>query len=91
MPEVLFTVRLPDGAEKNCYSPSTVVREHFHTGDEMPLAEFLTRSRTALAAASERVRAKYGFSCSSAMDQLATIQGWAADYPDGGTVRILNI
>lgn len=91
MPEVLFTVRLPDGAEKECYSPSTVVREHFQAGEEMPLAEFLTRSRTALAAASERVRAKFGFSCSSALDQLATIQEWAGDYPAGGTVRILNI
>jgi uncharacterized repeat protein (TIGR04042 family) len=38
------------------------------------LADFLARSRSALNIASERVRAKYGFACSSAMDQLARIE-----------------
>jgi uncharacterized repeat protein (TIGR04042 family) len=91
MPEVLFTVRLPDGVEKRCYSPSTVVREHFQAGEEMSFAEFLTRSRTAFAAASERVRAKYGFACSSAMSQLAAIEEWASSYSTDGLVRILHI
>lgn len=91
MPEVLFTIELPDGATKECYSPSTVVRDYFAAGDEMPLAEFVDKGRRALAEASERVRAKYGFSCSSASAQLDEIARIPAAYPGGGTVRIVQI
>ncbi|MGB8168357.1 MAG: MSMEG_0570 family nitrogen starvation response protein [Chthoniobacteraceae bacterium] len=91
MPEVLFTIQLPDGVEKQCYSPSTVVRDYFSAGEELSVADFLTRSRAALAEASERVRAKYGFSCSSAMSQLAEIEQTTRDYPPAGIVRIVSI
>lgn len=91
MPEVLFTVELPDGARKECYSPSSVVRDYFATGEEMPVAEFRDRSRRALAEASERVRAKFGFSCSSAASQLAEIELWSRDYPGESTVRVIRI
>ena len=91
MPEVLFTIQLPDGATKECYSPSTVVRDYFTTGEEMPVAEFLARSRKALAEASERVRAKYGFACSSASAQLADIEQTTRAFPADGTVRIVSI
>ena len=91
MPEVLFTVQLPDGVEKQCYSPSTIVRNYFAEGEEMPVAEFLKRSRHALAEASERVRAKFGFSCSSAASQLADIEQWTRAYDGDQVVRILEI
>jgi len=91
MPEVLFTVQLPDGVTRNCYSPSTVIKNYFTEGEELPVTEFLTRSRKALAEASERVRAKYGFSCSSASAQLADIEEWTRKYPGDSTVRILHI
>ncbi len=91
MPEVLFSIKLPDGTKRECYSPSTVVRDYFKTGEEMTMAEFCTRSRRALTAASERVAAKYGFACSSAMDQLAAIETWAHTYSSEATVQILHI
>jgi uncharacterized repeat protein (TIGR04042 family) len=91
MPEVLFTIQLPGGETRECYSPSTVVRQYFGAGDEMPATEFLTRSRKALAEASERVRAKHGFACSSAAAQLAAIEQWVRGCPADGIVRILNI
>jgi uncharacterized repeat protein (TIGR04042 family) len=91
MPEVLFMVQLPDGRMKECYSPSTVVLKHFRQGEEMSVAEFLSRSREALAAASERVRAKYGFACSSAAAQLESIEDWTRAYSSDDTIRILHI
>lgn len=91
MPEVFFLVRLPDGVTKECYSPSTVVRDHFTTGEEMTVAEFLARSRVSLTAADARVRAKFGFGCAAASAQLADIERWTHAYPDDGTVRILEI
>jgi uncharacterized repeat protein (TIGR04042 family) len=91
MPEVLFTIQLPDGATRDCYSPSTIVRDYFSSGEEMPVAEFLARSRRAYAEASERVRAKYGFACSSAASQLEEIEQTTRAYPGDGTIRILRI
>jgi uncharacterized repeat protein (TIGR04042 family) len=91
MPAVLFTIQLPDGVTKECYSPSTVVRNYFTEGEEMAVSEFLTRSRRALAEASERVRAKFGFSCSSAASQLEDIEQFTRNYSSDGIVRILHV
>ena len=67
------------------------MREHFTAGEDLSVAEFLTRSRTALAEASERVRAKFGFGCSSAMNQLADIEQWLRAFPPDGIVRIVSL
>ena len=91
MPEVIFTIQLPDGLTKECYSPSTVVLHHFRRGEEMSVAEFLARSRKAFSAASERVRAKFGFACSSAASQLANIEEWTRAYASDAKIRILPI
>jgi len=74
MPVMHFRVQWPDGTEANCYSPSTVVGEFLVAGKSYALSEFVERSREALQIGSERVREKYGFACSAAMDQLAQIE-----------------
>jgi uncharacterized repeat protein (TIGR04042 family) len=85
MPEMRFSIRWPDGTPESCYSPSLVIKDFFAPGQSYPLDDFLARSRTALAIASERVRVKYGFACASALAQLARIEAGAkafADLPD---------
>jgi uncharacterized repeat protein (TIGR04042 family) len=57
----------------------------------MPLAEFVRRSRKALAEASERVRAKFGFGCSSAAAQLGEIEHWSRSYTQDAVIRIVSI
>jgi len=74
MPVMHFWVQWPDGDEVNCYSPSTVVADFFVPGQRYPLADFVSRAREALHIGSERVREKYGFACSAALDQLAQIE-----------------
>jgi uncharacterized repeat protein (TIGR04042 family) len=81
MPEVRFVLLWPDGSWETCYSPSTVVREHFEPGTLYPLADFLSRSRVALTAASDRVKAIYGTPCSRALNQLARIECATARFP----------
>lgn len=61
MPETPFTVQLPDGSRRRCYSPSSVVRKHFESGQILPASEFLTEATTALTTASRRVQEKFGF------------------------------
>ncbi|NAZ81411.1 MSMEG_0570 family nitrogen starvation response protein [Kineococcus sp. R8] len=90
MPETTFTVRWPDGAEQRCWSPSLVVHDHLAVGASYPVEEFLDRTRTALATASERVRARYGFACTAAAAQLAEIEGVAAASA-AGEVRVLSM
>ena len=72
MPVMHFRIQWPDGTEANCYSPSTVVAEFFVAGQRYALGEFLERTREALHIGSERVREKYGFACSAAMDHRCT-------------------
>jgi glycosyltransferase-like protein/uncharacterized repeat protein (TIGR04042 family) len=74
MPVMHFRIQWPDSSEANCYSPSQVVSDYFTPGQDYPLDDFVIRAREALNIASERVREKYGFACSAAMDQLAKIE-----------------
>jgi len=85
MPEMRMAVRWPDGSQESCYSPSRVLKDYFRAGESYGLADFQARSRTALEAASARVEAKYGFSCSRAREQLARIEVRCrsfVDFPD---------
>ena len=80
MPAMHFTLRWPDGRRQRCYSPSLVIKDYFQPGSSYALPDFMQRSREALGIASERVRAKYGFACSMALDQLAQIEAGAAPF-----------
>ncbi|MYM33287.1 MSMEG_0570 family nitrogen starvation response protein [Duganella sp. FT94W] len=93
MPEVRFTVRWPDDSVSDCYSPSTVIHDYLQAGASYPLDDFMTRSRTALHLASERVRLKYGYACSSAMDQLLRLEARAVSYQahSAATVTIVAL
>jgi uncharacterized repeat protein (TIGR04042 family) len=90
MPEMHFLVRWPDGGEMRCYSPSLVVREHLEVGRAYPVAEFVALSRAMLEIGSERVREKYGYACSSAMDQLALIEDHAANLAPDAPVTVIG-
>jgi uncharacterized repeat protein (TIGR04042 family) len=89
MPEMHFRVRLPDGQELRCYSPSLVVRDHIEVGGVYSVSDFVERSRAMLNIASERVKAKFGHSCSAAMAELATIEARAAAFEPEATVTII--
>jgi uncharacterized repeat protein (TIGR04042 family) len=89
MPEMRFQIRWPDGQVDSCYSPSLVVREHLAVGASYPVPEFVARVGTALNIASERVRAKYGFACSMALDQLAVIESVASTCAPDQQVQVL--
>ena len=72
MPEMTFHVRWPDGVEERCYSPSLVMHDYLTSGSDYTVAEFVDRSATALQEASDRVRAKFGFACTSAAATTAS-------------------
>ena len=91
MPEMTVTVRWPDGVMQICYSPSLVMYDYLKPGHQYAVADFRQRSAKALSEASERVRAKYGVACSSAMDTNEQIIAAAARYDDDSFVDIAEM
>lgn len=84
MPEMHFLVRWPSGREMRCYSPSLVVHDYLEAGESYRVPDFLARVRSLYRVASERVRAKYGFACSAAMDELAALEQAAKEEDEPG-------
>ncbi len=73
MPAMNFVVCWPDGSKDICYSPSTVIEKYLQENHRYSLDVFVTSTTQALTEASERVKAKFGYYCSSAQDQSAVI------------------
>lgn len=93
MPEMHFKVQWPNGATEDCYSPSWIIEEYLTAGGDYSVDEFVERVGLALNIASDRVRQKYGFICSSALDQLAAIHRSADSLRPSertGSVRVLS-
>lgn len=80
MPVMHFDIRWPDASQSHCYSPSLVIKDYFQPGQSYPLDQFVSKAREALQIASDRVQAKFGFACSSAMDQLQQIEQRATEF-----------
>lgn len=91
MPEMTFTVRWPDGTVDDCYSPSLVVHDHLDAGATYSVREFAERCATALGLASDRVRARYGFACTSSAATLEQIRRTAARHDLDATVDVLRM
>jgi uncharacterized repeat protein (TIGR04042 family) len=72
-----------------CYSPSTIVKDYLREGESYSVTEFRERARTALRLASDRVRAKYGYACSRALDELAEIERRSEGVADPTHARVV--
>ncbi|ABM12058.1 MULTISPECIES: MSMEG_0570 family nitrogen starvation response protein [Mycolicibacterium] len=91
MPEMTFQVRWPDGIEQQCYSPSLVVHDHLSVGATYTVAEFVERTGRAMAEAGDRVRAKFGFACTSAAATAEAVARAAARYPGDAVLRVVTM
>ena len=83
MPELIFISRWPDGRTVSSYSPSLVMHDYLSVGTTYAVADFVTRSETALLEGSDRVKAKYGMRCTSAAETIAQLHAVAAECPSG--------
>ena len=90
MPEVLFKIKWPDGTIEDCYSPSTIIFDYLKEGESYNLKDFIERSSNALNLASERVKKKYGFRCTSAESQLSKILANAQTFKPDQNVDCLS-
>ena len=88
MPEVRFQLEWPDGQSSTLYSPSTVILDYFQPGDSLLVSELESRGVEALRAASERVRARYGFACTRTDEEESQLRQWISRYSSDDTVRV---
>ena len=88
MPEVHLTLEWPDGRTSELYSPSTVILDHLRPGQSLPVGQLHHRGIEALHLASERVRARYGFSCTRTDEERHRLQQWVKDYAADEIVHI---
>nr|WP_187702590.1 MSMEG_0570 family nitrogen starvation response protein [Dietzia sp. SLG310A2-38A2] len=86
-----FAVRWPDGTVRDYYSPSLVIHDHLTVGDRLSVAEFRRRATDGLTEAGERVRARYGFLCSSAADTAAQVASASRAHPGEALVEVVSM
>lgn len=91
MPEMTFELQWPDGSRQRCYSPSLVMHDYLTTDTSYTVAEFLDRSGTALAEASDRVRAKFGYACTSASATGDEIRKAASRFPSTSLIHVTSM
>ncbi|MCW2795580.1 MSMEG_0570 family nitrogen starvation response protein [Nocardioides sp.] len=89
MPEMTFSIRWPDGRVDDCYSPSLVMHDYLDAGGCYTVHDFVERSANALQVASERVRERLGFACTSAAATVEQIQRSATSYRPNDLVEVL--
>jgi uncharacterized repeat protein (TIGR04042 family) len=65
-----------------------VIYDYLRPGDRVPVGEFGERARSALAQASERVRARYGFACTRTDEEQRNLEPWLARFGADQLVRI---
>lgn len=90
MPETRFDIVWPDHSTQTCWSPSTVIHDYLKADQHYPVADFVELADTALTAASERVRAKYGYACTAAAEQIERIRSAGIDQ-GAGDVLVVRI
>ena len=88
MPEVRFQLEWPDGQSSTLYSPSTVILDYFKSGESLSVSELESRGIEALRAASERVRARYGFACTRTDEEESKLRKLISRYGSDDTVRV---
>ncbi|MCL8026878.1 MSMEG_0570 family nitrogen starvation response protein [Nocardioides bruguierae] len=91
MPEMTFSVRWPDGRVEDCYSPSLVMHDHLTAGATYTVGDLVARSTEALAIASDRVRAKFGFACTSAAATTEQLHRSASAFRSEDLVEVVRM
>lgn len=90
MPEVVIQIRWPDGVVQRGVSPSRAIERSLVQGGRYPREELMRRLRDGLAAASDRVRERYGMACTAASQQLAEFEAAATHASRAGEIAVVE-
>ncbi len=91
MPITYINIEWPDKEVDKVYSPSSVIEDYFEAGNTLKIDIFLNQCNQGLNEASERVRKKFGYACTSAMAEASRISKKCKEYDAQNTVKIISI
>ena len=92
MPEIYMQIEWPDNRMDQVYSPSSIIADFFKKGESLPLSAFENKVVEALHQASNRVRAKFGYECTSALGEIERIRFMVSTMGDKSRdVKILSL
>ena len=91
MPVTYVHIEWPDHTIDQVYSPSRVIRKYFKPGEDLSIAMFSATCTKALNEASERVRQKFGMTCTAAMAESHRINTLCDAYDNSKKVKIVSI
>lgn len=91
MPVTYVHIKWPNKQTDKIYSPSSVIEEYFNVGETLGVNEFLLKCNEGLAEASERVRKKFGYACTSAQAESLRITTMGKTFEASKKVEILSI
>ena len=92
MPEVYVQIIWPNEAPDRVYSPSSIIKNYFKTGDVLTVEQFQNKADEALLNASKRVKEKFGFECTSAMGEMERLKEITDKIENKNLkVRIINV
>ena len=91
MPVTYVYIEWPDGETDQVYSPSSVVEEYFSPGGSMEIKAFAETCSESLAKASERVRQKFGYACTSAQAEQHRISERCKTFDKSSSVKIIAV
>ena len=90
MPITYVHIELPDQTKDQIYSPSSVIKEYFNPGEDLTVSKFLTTCNEGLQEASERVRQKFGYACTSAIAESQRIHTLCKNYDSSKKIKIIS-
>ena len=91
MPVTYVYIEWPDHKTDQVYSPSSIIKKYFSSGEELTIENFLTACTEGLEKASERVQQKFGYACTSAMAETQRINLLCQAYGNSKKVKIVSI
>lgn len=91
MPVTYVHIEWPDSRTDQIYSPSSVIEEYFKAGESVIITDFLTKCNDGLTEASERVRKKFGYACTSAQAESYRIKERCQEFEASKKVKIIAI
>lgn len=88
MPITYLDIEWPDHEKDQVYSPSSIIEDYFKPEENLAIEEFSKRCNKALYEASERVRLKFGYGCTSAQAESLRITAKCKEYDAEYKVKI---
>ncbi len=91
MPVTYVNIEWPNEETDEVYSPSSVIKEYFKPGETLTIEDFLNKCNQSLSLASERVRVKFGYACTSAISETERINKKCTIFTASDSVKIIAI